>query len=230
MKTWQVSLLTLFPQMFPGPLSHSIAGKALEANLFSLDVVDIRDYALDKNKSVDDKVFGGGAGMLMRPDVIDNAINNVLTNKKINKMIYFSPRGKKFNQAMARELALENDILMLCGRYEGVDQRIFDKYEFTEISVGDFVLSGGEVAALTVLDTCVRLIPGVIDNEGANEEESFAAGQYNNLLEYDQYTRPAEWEGRLVPQILLSGHHKEISKWRLENAIKNTKSRRQDLT
>lgn len=229
MKPWNVSLLTLFPQMFPGPLSYSIAGKALEAKLFSLNLVDIRDYSFDKHKTVDDKIFGGGAGMLLRADVVGNAIESVLVNKPIKKMIYFSPRGKKFNQEMARELVINEDILMLCGRYEGVDQRIFDKYEFSEVSIGDYVLSGGEIAALTVLDSCVRLIPGVIDNNLANHEESFSLGEYSNLLEYDQYTRPAVWEGRKVPDVLLSGNHKEISKWQLDNAINNTKMRRPDL-
>jgi len=144
-------------------------------------------------------------------------------------MIYFSPRGEKFNQQIARELVNQERVMMLCGRYEGVDQRIFNKYNFVEYSIGDYILSGGEIAALTVLDACVRLIPGVIENDQANEEESFSSGEYQNLLEYDQYTRPAIWEGREVPEVLLSGHHKEIAKWRLENAIENTKRRRPGL-
>lgn len=226
MKPWQVSILTLFPEMFPGPLSYSIAGKAMENNLFNLDTFDIRNYSPDKNKRVDDKIFGGGAGMLMRPDIVSKAIDHVVELKKVSKLIYFSPRGKIFDQDMARNLVSENNLLMLCGRYEGVDQRIFEKYDFTEISLGNYILSGGELAALTVLDTCIRLIPGVIANEEANKEESFAKGEYSQLLEYDQYTRPADWEGRKVPEVLISGNHKEIAKWRLDNAIKNTQLRR----
>jgi len=229
MKAWQVSLLTIFPEMFPGPLAHSLAGKALEKNLFTLDLVNIRDYASDKHQTVDDKIFGGGAGMLMKPDVIGRAIDATIEKYQPQKMIYFSPRGEKFNQQIARELVNQERVMMLCGRYEGVDQRIFNKYNFVEYSIGDYILSGGEIAALTVLDACVRLIPGVIENDQANEEESFSSGEYQNLLEYDQYTRPAIWEGREVPEVLLSGHHKEIAKWRLENAIENTKRRRPGL-
>jgi tRNA (guanine37-N1)-methyltransferase len=225
----KVSLLTIFPQMFPGPLLHSLAGKALENGLFNLDVINIRDYALDKHQTVDDRVFGGGAGMLMKPEVIDRAIEAACAKQKPEKLIYFSPRGKKFTQEVARELVEQENLLMLCGRYEGVDQRIFDKYDFEEISIGDYILSGGEMAAITVLDACVRLIPGVIENEEANKEESFSSGEYQNLLEYDQYTRPANWQGMEVPAVLLSGNHKEISKWRLENAIQNTQKRRPDL-
>ncbi len=225
----KVSLLTIFPQMFPGPLLHSLAGKALENGLFNLDVINIRDYALDKHQTVDDRVFGGGAGMLMKPEVIDRAIEAACAKQKPGKLIYFSPRGKTFTQEVARELVEQENLLMLCGRYEGVDQRIFDKYDFEEISIGDYILSGGEMAAITVLDACVRIIPGVIENEEANKEESFSSGEYQNLLEYDQYTRPANWQGMEVPAVLLSGNHKEISKWRLENAIQNTKQRRPDL-
>lgn len=228
-KAWQISLLTIFPEIFPGPLLHSLAGKGLTNNLFNLNLVNIRDHALDKHQKVDDKTFGGGSGMLMRPDVIGKAIDATIANRKVSKMIYFSPRGKKFNQEIARELILEDHVLMLCGRYEGVDQRIFGKYDFTEYSIGDYILSGGEMAALTVLDACVRLIPGVIENSQTKEEESFSVGEDLNLLEYDQYTRPAVWEGMEVPKVLLSGNHQEIAKWRLDNAIKNTKLRRPDL-
>ena len=228
MKSWHVSLLTIFPEIFPGPLSHSIAGKALENNLFALDLFNIRDYALDKHQSVDDKVFGGGAGMLMKPDVVSGAIEAALAKNPIKKLIYFSPRGEKFNQKIAQELVEQDHILMLCGRYEGVDQRIFEKYDFQEYSLGDYILSGGEMAALAVIDVCLRLIPGVIDNNQVNSEESFSLGE-RNLLEYNQYTRPAIWENRSVPEILLSGNHEEISKWRLKNAIENTRLRRPDL-
>jgi tRNA (guanine37-N1)-methyltransferase len=227
---WNVKLLTIFPEMFPGPLAFSLAGKAIENNLFKLETINIRDYSLDKHQNVDDKIFGGGAGMLMRPDVVGKAIDDDLAKSPSAKLIYFSPRGKKFNQAAAKELVQQPQVIMLCGRYEGVDQRIFDKYEFTEYSLGDYILSGGEIAALTVIDACIRLIPGVIDNDQANVEESFASGEYEKLLEYDQYTRPAIWENMQVPEILLSGHHKNIAKWRKNNATQRTKQRRPDLT
>ncbi len=229
MKAWQVSILTLFPEMFPGPLKYSIAGKALENNFYSLNMVNIRDFALDKFKTVDDKIFGGGAGMLMKPDVVSNAIESVTIKNKVDQLLYFSPRGQKFDQQEAKKLILNEHVLMLCGRYEGVDQRIFKKYEFKEYSLGDFILSGGEVAALTILDSCIRILPGVIENDEANLEESFSLGEDGNLLEYDQYTRPFSWEGMEVPQVLLSGNHKEIAKWRKENALKNTLLRRPDL-
>ncbi len=229
MKHWHVSLLTIFPEMFPGPLAHSIAGKALENKLFTLDLYNIRDYALDKHQSVDDKIFGGGAGMLMKPDVVSGAIDAALEKTPNAKLIYFSPRGEKFTQESAKKLVSIEDIIMLCGRYEGVDQRVFKKYNFEEYSIGDYILSGGEMAALTVIDSCIRLIPGVIDNEEVNSEESFSIGEDENLLEYDQYTRPSVWQGMKVPEVLLSGHHENITKWRLENARENTKNRRPDL-
>lgn len=227
MKKWQISLLTIFPEMFPGPLAHSLAGKALEKNIFGLDIFNIRDYATDKHQSVDDKIFGGGAGMLMKPDVISNAIEAVIAKSPIERMVYFSPRGEKFDQKIAQSLVNCNNVLMLCGRYEGVDQRIFDKYPFKEYSVGDYILSGGEIAAFTVIDACLRLIPGVIENQNVNDEESFTID--NHLLEYDQYTRPAVWDNRAVPEVLLSGNHEQIAKWRLENSLENTKRRRPDL-
>lgn len=229
MKHWHISLLTIFPEMFPGPLSHSIAGKALENKLFFLDTFNIRDYTLDKHQSVDDKIFGGGAGMLMKPDVISRAIDAALEKTPNAKLIYFSPRGKRFTQKSAKKLVSHENVIMLCGRYEGIDQRIFEKYNFEEYSIGDYILSGGEMAALTVIDSCIRLIPGVIDNTEVNSEESFSIGEDQNLLEYDQYTRPSKWEEMEVPEVLLSGNHKEISKWRLENAKENTKKRRPDL-
>jgi len=226
---WNIKLLTIFPEMFPGPLAYSIAGKAIDNNLFKIETINIRDYALDKYQTIDDKIFGGGTGMLMRPDVIGRAIDDALKKEPDSQLVYFSPRGKKFNQACAQELVMHKNIIMLCGRYEGVDQRIFEKYNFIEYSIGDYILSGGEIAALTIIDSCIRLIPGVINNNDVNKEESFATGEYQNLLEYDQYTRPAAWENMEVPDILLSGHHKNIDKWRKDNAIERTKQRRPDL-
>jgi len=226
---WNIKLLTIFPEMFPGPLAYSIAGKAIDNNLFKIETINIRDYALDKYQTIDDKIFGGGTGMLMRPDVIGRAIDDALKKEPDSQLVYFSPRGKKFNQACAQELVMHKNIIMLCGRYEGVDQRIFEKYNFIEYSIGDYILSGGEIAALTIIDSCIRLIPGVINNNDVNKEESFATGEYQNLLEYDQYTRPAAWKNMEVPDILLSGHHKNIDKWRKDNAIERTKQRRPDL-
>ena len=226
---WNIKLLTIFPEMFPGPLAHSIAGKAIDNNLFKIETINIRDYALDKYQTIDDKIFGGGTGMLMRPDVIGRAIDDALKKEPNSQLVYFSPRGKKFNQTCAQELVMYKNIIMLCGRYEGVDQRIFEKYNFIEYSIGDYILSGGEIAALTIIDSCIRLIPGVINNNEVNKEESFAKGEYQNLLEYDQYTRPATWENMEVPDILLSGHHQNITKWRKKNAIERTKQRRPDL-
>ncbi len=227
MNNWQVTLLTLFPEMFPGPLAHSLAGKALQKKLCSINLVNIRDFACDKYHTVDDKVFGGGSGMLMKPDVVSRALDFAIEKYSPEKLIYFTPRGKKFDQVIAQDLVKQNNILILCGRYEGVDQRIFKKYSFAEYSIGDFILSGGEMAALTALDACIRLLPGVIENPAANNEESFSIE--GKLLEYDQYTRPAVWEGMKVPDVLVSGNHAEISKWRLNNAIENTKFRRPEL-
>ena len=225
---WNIKLLTLFPEMFPGPLAFSVAGKAIEKGLFSLEAINIRNYAVDKHKTVDDKVFGGGAGLLMRPDVIASAIDAALQNFPQAKLIYFTPRGKLFNHKIAKKLTQTPNIIMLCGRYEGVDQRVFKKYNFEEYSIGDYILSGGEIAALTVIDSCVRFIPGVIDNEDANSEESFMM-KGESLLEYDQYTKPSIWESLKVPEVLLSGNHQEIAKWRKQNAMFKTLESRPDL-
>ncbi|RED49133.1 tRNA (guanosine(37)-N1)-methyltransferase TrmD [Aestuariispira insulae] len=220
---WQAKILTLFPEMFPGSLGQSIPGRALNAGIWELETVQIRDFATDKHKSVDDTPFGGGAGMVMRPDVVDAAIGSV--EETGCPVVYLSPRGQVFNQELASELAEGPGVTLVCGRYEGIDQRVLDKRQVREISLGDFVLSGGEPAALALLDAVVRLLPGAL---GANEslnEESFSSG----LLEYPHYTRPAQWEGRDVPEILLSGHHEKISAWRLAEAEKVTRERRPDL-
>ncbi|NMM44506.1 tRNA (guanosine(37)-N1)-methyltransferase TrmD [Rhodospirillaceae bacterium KN72] len=220
---WTVTALTLFPEMFPGPLGQSLAGKALENGLWKVDTVDIRSFATDKHKTVDDAPMGGGAGMVMRPDVIDAALASVADAP--GPLVYPSPRGRVFDQTVARELAAEPGVRILCGRYEGVDQRVLDKWEVREISLGDFILSGGEPAALVMLDACLRLIPGVMGSSESLEEESFESG----LLEYPLYTRPAEWEGRKVPDVLLSGHHENIRAWRRAQAEAVTKRRRPDL-
>ncbi len=219
---WTATVLTLFPEMFPGPLGHSLAGRALTEGIWSLDSVDIRGFARDKHRSVDDAPFGGGAGMVMRPDVVDQAIRE---SHKGGPVIYFTPRGRLLTQDRVRELAAESHLTLLCGRFEGVDQRVLDEHQAEEISLGDFVLSGGECAALMLMDAVIRLLPGVIGKEESLAEESFEWG----LLEYPHYTRPAEWHGRAVPEVLLSGHHEKIRAWRKAQAQDVTKARRPDL-
>lgn len=220
---WTAKVLTLFPEMFPGPLAHSLAGKALADDAWSLETVDIRDYATDRHRTVDDTPFGGGAGMVMRADVVDAAIEDAALSDA--PLIYLTPRGETFSQAHATEFATGPGVTLICGRYEGVDQRVLDARNVTEISLGDFVLSGGEPAALALIDACVRLLPGVMGAEASLEEESFTRG----LLEYPHYTRPADWCGRKVPDVLLSGHHENICAWRTEQAEIATRDRRPDL-
>jgi tRNA (guanine37-N1)-methyltransferase len=219
---WTATVLTLFPEMFPGPLAHSLAGKAREAGLWQLSAVDIRDFAEDKHRTVDDTPFGGGPGMVMRPDVVDRAIAG--TNIA-GPLLFLSPRGKRLDQARVKELAAGPGIGLLCGRFEGVDERVIEARAIAEVSLGDFVLSGGEPAAIALIDACVRLLPGVAGDAASLDEESFAAG----LLEYPHYTRPQTWQGRAVPPVLLSGHHDEIRRWRLAEAKRATRERRADL-
>jgi tRNA (guanine37-N1)-methyltransferase len=212
--------------MFPGPLQYSISGRALEEKIWTLDTVQIRDFALDKHRTVDDTCFGGGAGMLLKPDVVHGAVSEAVSRRKNRPLIYLTPRGKPLDQKTVRRLALETPgVVLLCGRYEGVDQRVLDFWEFEEISIGDYILSGGEMAALTLLDACIRLIPGVIGKEESLSSESFETG----LLEYPQYTRPQAWNNKIVPDVLLSGDHQKIAKWRQEEAEKITQIRRPDL-
>jgi tRNA (guanine37-N1)-methyltransferase len=218
-----VRVLTLFPEMFPGPLGQSLAGKALEEGIWSLEAIDIRRFAKDRHASVDDTPFGGGPGMVMRPDVIDAAI--AASTEPGERAIYLTPRGRLFDQAMAEALAARRRIALLCGRYEGVDERVLEARDVEEISLGDFVLSGGEPAAIAMIDAVVRLLPGVMGAPEGLAEESFAGG----LLEYPHYTRPAEWQGRAVPEVLLSGHHEKIRAWRRERAEAVTRARRPDL-
>jgi tRNA (guanine37-N1)-methyltransferase len=220
--TWRATVLTLFPDMFPGTLGQSLAGRALAAGVWSLETRDIRDSSADRNRRVDDTPFGGGAGMVMRPDVVDTAIADVADGRPI---IYLTPRGKPFVQADARRFASLPGVILLCGRYEGVDQRVIEARGAEEISVGDFVLSGGELPAMLLLDASVRLLPGVMGAAESADEESFAGG----LLEYPHFTRPAEWQGRAVPPVLLSGNHASIAAWRRDAAERITKERRPDL-
>lgn len=224
------NVLTIFPEMFPGPLDQSLAGKALKEGIWQLDVFDIRKFAEDKHQTVDDKPFGGGNGMVMKPDVLGKALDHVCKGNPGSRIIYPSPRGSVFTQSKAIELSKENNIAILCGRYEGIDHRVIEEYGIEEVSAGDFVLSGGEIAAYTIIDACLRLIPGVIVKPKALEQESFGGdGDYSSLLEYPHYTRPAEWQGKKVPEVLLSGNHAEVEKWRLEQAENITEERRKDL-
>ena len=221
--SWDARVLTLFPEMFPGPLGDSLAGKAMASGLWSLRTIDIRDFAQDRHATVDDTPFGGGPGMVMRADVVSDAIDSVADEE--GPLVYLTPRGRRLDQALVGVLAAGPGMTVLCGRYEGIDERVIESRDFTEISLGDFVLSGGEPAAVALIDACVRLLPGVMGDAASLEEESFQSG----LLEYPHYTRPAEWRGRSVPEILLSGHHKKIRAWRREQAERITRERRPDL-
>ena len=222
MSAWTAKVLTIFPEMFPGPLGHSLAGKALRDGVWRLETVDIRDFARDKHRTVDDAPFGGGPGMVMRPNVVDAALE---AHPQPGPLIYLSPRGRPLDQARVRELAAGPGVRLLCGRFEGVDERVIEARAIEEVCLGDFVLSGGEPAAMLLLDACVRLLPGVIGDAAALVEESFAGG----LLEYPHYTRPQSWQGRAVPEILLSGHHEEIRRWRAAQAEQATQARRPEL-
>lgn len=222
---WRASVLTLFPEMFPGPLGFSLAGRALEEERWALETVDIRGFARDKHRSVDDTPAGGGAGMVMRADVLAAAIDAVHGPSDERPLIYLSPRGKPLDQARVRSLAEGSGAVLLCGRFEGIDQRVIEARRLEEVSLGDFVLSGGEPAALALLDAVIRLLPGVMGKEASGEEESFETG----LLEYPHYTRPPVFEGREIPEILTSGHHGRIAEWRRQEAEKLTRERRPDL-
>ncbi len=218
----KVKIFTIFPEIFPGFLGYSLTGKALGEGLWSLETVNIRDYALDKHGSVDDTPCGGGAGMVMRPDILGRALEANYTG---GRLIYMSPRGKPLTQSLVHELSAEKCLSVICGRFEGVDQRVLDAYDVEEISIGDYILTGGEQAAQIMLDAVIRLIPGVLGNAESTADESFE----NILLEHPQYTRPIEWEGLKVPEILMSGHHQKIAEWRKQQALETTKQKRPDL-
>ncbi len=220
--SWRASVLTLFPDIFPGPLGQSLAGRALDDGIWSLDVTDIRDFGTGKHRKVDDTPFGGGAGMVMRPDVVDAAIGSVADGRPV---IYLTPRGRRLTQADAVRFASGDGLILVCGRYEGVDQRVIEARAMEEFSVGDYVLSGGELAALVLLDAVVRLLPGVMGAAESALDESFSAG----LLEYPHYTRPAEWAGRTVPDVLRSGNHAAVAAWRQAESEQITMRRRPDL-
>ena len=220
---WKARVFTLYPEMFPGPLDIGLYKKAREKKLWSLEVVNIRDYATDKHKTVDDTPFGGGSSMLIRADVIANSLDKNISNKN-EPIIYLSPRGKKFDQTYAKKI-LDKNINIICGHFEGVDQRLLETRNIEEISVGDYILSGGEIGAFVVIDTIVRLIPGVLGNPNSLTEETFE----RNLLEYPQYTKPQKWEKKEVPDVLLTGDHAKIKDWRLAQSEDITRRRRPDL-
>jgi len=216
-------IFTLYPEFFPGPLEKGLYGKALAEKIWKLETVNIRDYTNDKHKTVDDTTYGGGSGMLIKPDVLANSLDKNLKSKE--KIIYLSPKGKLFNQKLAKELSKEKTVNLICGHFEGIDQRVIEARNIEEVSIGDFVLSGGESAAFVMLDAIIRLLPGVLGNEKSIEEESFE----NGLLEYPQYTKPQIWEEKTVPDVLLSGDHAKIKDWRLSQSEAITRDRRPDL-
>ena len=220
---FQVKIFTLYPDFFPGILSKGIYGRAIEKSLWNLNVINIRDYAEDKHKTVDDTPYGGGEGMVLKPDVVAKALDQNL--KKDEKVIYLTPKGKTFDQNTAKNFLKNKKINILCGHFEGIDQRVIDSRGIEEISIGDFVLSGGETAAYVILDSILRLVPGVLGNENSNKDESFE----NGLLEYPQYTKPQIWEKTTVPEVLLSGDHSKIKDWRLSQSEAITRTRRPDL-
>jgi tRNA (guanine37-N1)-methyltransferase len=220
---WRATVLSIFPDLFPGPLGASIAGKALEKSLWSLQAVDIREFALDKHRVVDDTPAGGGPGMVMKPDVVARAIDAVGDDSR--PRLLMSPRGRPLTQARVAELAKGPGVVIVCGRFEGIDERVIEGRQLEEISIGDYVLSGGEIAAFAVVDACVRLLPGVMGKEASGAEESFSEG----LLEYPQYTRPQTWEERTIPAVLTSGDHGKIAAWRRSEAERLTSTRRPDL-
>ena len=220
---WKARVFTLYPEIFPGPLDKGLYGKALEKKLWNLEVVNIRDSANDKHRTVDDTPFGGGSGMLLKPDVLGKSLDN--NTKTGEKIFYLSPKGKKFSQKIAKEISKEKIINLICGHFEGVDERILDTRNIEEISIGDYILSGGESASFVLIDAVVRLLPGVLGNDISKNEESFEDG----LLEYPQYTKPQIWEKKSVPDVLLSGDHAKIKDWRLSQSKDITRRRRPDL-
>ncbi|OUD10255.1 tRNA (guanosine(37)-N1)-methyltransferase TrmD [Marivivens niveibacter] len=224
--TWTAQIITLMPDAFPGVLGESLTGRALKDSKWALRTINLRDFGVGKHKNVDDTPAGGGAGMVIRPDVLDDAIQHAGQFARGNMpLIYLSPRGKRFDQAMAREWASYDGLTMICGRFEGIDQRVIDAYRIQEVSLGDFVMTGGELAAQAMIDATVRLIPGVLGNAESIEDESHS----NGLLEHPQYTRPQTWRGLEIPEVLTSGHHGNIEKWRREKAEDLTKERRPDM-
>lgn len=220
---FHVSILTLVPEIYPGPLGASVIGKALEDGKWSLEIIHLRDFSKDKHKTVDDVPFGGGPGMVIKPDIVHDAL--LTLQNKPGPLLYLSPRGTPLTQNHLKKFSQESGLRLICGRFEGIDQRVLDHWDIEEISLGDFVLTGGDLPAMAMIDGCVRLLPGVLGDDGSSEDESFS----NGLLEYPHYTRPREFEGQAVPDVLLSGHHKKIQEWRKQKSLEITQARRPDL-
>jgi len=225
-KVWTADVITLYPNLFPGVLSESIVGKSLEKNKWALETVNLRDFGIGAHKKVDDTPAGGGAGLVLRADVIEPALQkSISSSPKGRLLVYMSPRGKRFDQTLAKKWAAASGVIILCGRFEGFDERILEHYNIGEISLGDFVMTGGEIAAQAMIDATVRLLPNILGNPDSPLDESHS----NGLLEYPQYTKPAEWKGQKIPDTLLSGHHENIAKWRMDQAKTKTKKNRPDL-
>ena len=223
---WTAHILTLFPEMFPGPLGFSIIGKALEKKNWSLKLINLQNFSKKGPKYVDDKPYGGGSGMIIKSEIIHEALKKTIKKIKNNySLIYLTPKGKKLDQKKIKSFAIKNNLILVCGKYEGIDQRVIDTWKMEEISMGDYVLSGGEIAAMSLIDSCVRLLPNVLGSAKSLENETFE----NNLLEYPQYTKPRSWLGVKVPEVLLSGDHEKIKKWKTKESIKITKIKRPDL-
>ncbi len=223
---WKATVITLFPEAFPGTLGLSLTGKALKEGLWQLDTIDLRKYGIGKHRNVDDTPAGGGAGMVLRADVVGPAIEEALASTSGNRpLIYLSPRGRPMDQIMMQNLARADGVMLICGRFEGLDERVIEAYGIQEVSLGDFVMTGGEIAAHALIDATVRLIPGVLGNADSTQEESFSSG----LLEHPQYTKPADWQGRTIPDVLMSGHHEKIAEWRRAQSEALTQTRRPDL-
>lgn len=231
MQKFHVTILTIFPEMFPGPLGCSLAGSALAKNIWSYDIVNIRDFGLTKHQNVDDTQYGGGNGLVMRPDVIGNALDYALNKNPDAEIIYPSPRGKQLTQSHSKNISSQKNVIILCGRFEGIDERVFNEYNVVQISIGNYILSGGEIAAFVILDSVIRLLPGVLVNQDTLLQESFDIKDEdsNSLIEYPLYTKPSNWRGRIVPEVLLSGNHQEVDRWRLEESIRITKKYKPEL-
>jgi len=230
MPCFHATILTIFPEMFPGPLAYSLAGSAIKKGIWSINTVNIRDFGITKHKNVDSAACGGGNGLIMRPDVLGPALDKALDMRPGSKIYYPSPRGVPLTQELSKKIAQEKNIIILCGRFEGIDERVIDEYNAIQISLGDYILSGGEVAALSILDSVVRLLPGVLVNKETLQEESFETeAEGFKLIEHPLYTKPVEWRGRKVPEILLSGNHAEIAEWKKKESLRITLERRKQL-
>ena len=223
---WTAHILTLFPEMFPGPLGFSIIGKALEEKNWSLKLINLQNFSKKGPKYVDDKPYGGGSGMIIKSEIVHEALKQTIKKIKNNySLVYLTPKGKKLDQKKIKRFVKRNNLILVCGKYEGIDQRVIDAWKMEEISMGDYVLSGGEIAAMSLIDSCVRLLPNVLGSAKSLENETFE----NNLLEYPQYTKPREWLGKKVPEVLLSGNHRKINEWKKKESIRITKIKRPDL-